>query len=62
MRNAKLKLLPGYTTQFQTMLKALLAPRAVDRPTAKKILTSSLLAKRPNSTYAELPFLKSSHQ
>eukprot|EP00884_Botryococcus_braunii_P000222 jgi/Botrbrau1/101/Bobra.0022s0090.1 len=57
IRNGKLKLLPGLSAQFQNMLKSLMASSPADRPTATKILSSSVLAKRATTSYAELPFV-----
>lgn len=57
IRNGKLKLLPGLSAKFQHMLKSLMAPSATDRPSASKILSSSVLSKRATTSYAELPFV-----
>lgn len=46
LRDGKLRLLPAYTAGFQKMLKALMALNPAERPSAEKVLQSSLLVKK----------------
>ncbi|PRW60946.1 Wee1 kinase [Chlorella sorokiniana] len=46
LRAGKLPMLPTFTQRFTAMIKALMAPKPEDRPSAEKVLASSLLAGR----------------
>ncbi|KAF2308031.1 hypothetical protein GH714_034603 [Hevea brasiliensis] len=45
LREGRLPILPGHSLQFQNLLKAMLDPDAVRRPSAKEILESSIFDK-----------------
>ena len=61
LRQGKLMLMPSFTSGFQKMLRWLMAPAPRDRPSAARVLTSSLLQRkahqRDNSreNYGALP-------
>lgn len=58
IRQGKLMLMPTFTSQFQKMLKWLMAPVAADRPTPARVLASSLLSKRGSKeNYGTLPLM-----
>lgn len=46
IRHGKLMLMPTFTSQFQKMIKWLMAPTPAERPTPARVLTSYLLSKR----------------
>ncbi|KAL4424004.1 hypothetical protein ABPG75_001305 [Micractinium tetrahymenae] len=49
LRAGKLPLLPTCTQRFANMIRALMSPRPEDRPSAEKVLQSSLLAPKSGS-------------
>ncbi|KAL4572106.1 hypothetical protein LXL04_018875 [Taraxacum kok-saghyz] len=49
LREGKLPLLPGHSVQFQNILKAMLDPDPVKRPSAKELVANSIF-NRPNRT------------
>ena len=60
IRQGKLMLMPTFTSQFQKMIKWLMAPTPAERPTPARVLASSLLSKRPardgaKENYGALP-------
>ncbi len=46
IRQGKLRLMPTFTSQFQKMVKSLMAPVPAERPTPARVLASALLTKR----------------
>ncbi|KAK1406033.1 hypothetical protein QVD17_42229 [Tagetes erecta] len=50
LREGKLPLLPGHSVQFQNILKAMLDPDPVRRPSAKELAGNSIF-KRPNRSH-----------
>ncbi|BDA40733.1 Wee1-like protein kinase [Coccomyxa sp. Obi] len=66
IRQGKLMLMPTFTSQFQKMVKSLMAPVPAERPTPARVLASALLTKRSaardssKENYGALP-LQPSH-
>ena len=46
LRRGKLKLMPGVSTSFQTLLKQMLSHGPQDRPSTKQILSDKLFKKQ----------------
>lgn len=45
LREGKISLLPGYSLQFQNLIKTMMDPNPLKRPTAKQVLENSLFSK-----------------
>lgn len=54
LRRGKLKLIPGYSTSFQTLLKHMLSHDPADRPSTKQILGDKLFKKQAAYNQLEL--------
>ena len=54
LRNGAVPLIPGRSMPFQHMLKALMQPDAMRRPSATKVLTSALFKKQSEAAKCEV--------
>jgi hypothetical protein len=50
IRHGKLMMLPTFSTQFMSTIKNMMSPKPADRPSAQRLLNSSLLHKRALSS------------